>query len=190
MIDLDERLNKILDRITSDDFLSGRKLSGEIPFYAFDYDPKSELTVRGHINFVRAQLKKRKPELRVAHINLWELLVGYLKDRSLYDKAVAMQRDKGNDAVLKALKAPLDSGKVAKALIEAAPPSEHDLIVVTGVGAAYPLLRTHNLLNNLHSVMGSTPLVLFYPGKYDGQTLQLFGMLKDNPYYRAFRLVD
>ena len=101
-----------------------------------------------------------------------------------------MQRDKGNDAVLKALKAPLDSGKVAKALIEAAPPSEHDLIVVTGVGAAYPLLRTHNLLNNLHSVMGSTPLVLFYPGKYDGQTLQLFGMLKDNPYYRAFRLVD
>lgn len=190
MTDLDERLNKILDRITSDDFLSGRKLSGEIPFYAFDYDPKAELSVRVHIAFVLSQLKKRNPELRVAHINLWELLVGYLKDRGIFDKAVAMQHDKGDDAALKALKAPLDSGKIAKALIEAAPPSEHDLIIVSGVGAAYPLVRTHNLLNNLHSVMGSTPLVLFYPGRYDGQTLKLFGALKDNPYYRAFRLVD
>lgn len=190
MTDLDERLNKILDRITSDDFLSGRKLSGEIPFYAFDYDPKAELSVRDHIEFVVSQLKKRKPELRVAHVNLWALLVGYLKERKIFDKAVAMQREKGDEAALKALRAPLDSTKLAKALVETASPSKHDLIIVSGVGAAYPLLRTHNLLNNLHSVMGSKPLVLFYPGKYDGQSLQLFGLLKDNPYYRAFRLVD
>ena len=190
MTDLDERLNKILDRMTSDDFLSGRKLSGEIPFYAFDYDPKAETAVRSHITFVLSQIQKRKPELRIAHINLWALVVGHLKDRGIYDKAVAMQRDKGNDAALKALKAPLDAGKIAKKLIEAAQPSEHDLIIASGVGAAYPLLRTHNLLNNLHAVMGNTPLVLFYPGKYDGQTLRLFGLLKDNPYYRAFRLVD
>ena len=190
MIDLDERLNKILDRITSDDFLSGRKLSGEIPFYAFDYDPKAEPAVRAHIAFVISQLKRRKPELRVAHINLWELLVGYLKERNIFDKAVAMQREKGSEAALKALKAPLGSTKLAKALVETASPAEHDLIIVSGVGAAYPLLRTHNLLNNLHSKMGSTPLVLFFPGKYDGQSLQLFGLLKDNPYYRAFRLVD
>ena len=169
MTDLDERLNKILDRIASDDFLSGRKLSGEIPFYAFDYDPKAEPAVRAHVAFVLSQLKKRRPELRVARINLWELLVGYLKDRGIFDKAVAMQRSKGNDAALKALKAPLDSGKIARALVEAAPPSEHDLIVVSGVGAAYPLLRTHNLLNNLHSMMGSTPLVLFYRGSMTGK---------------------
>ncbi len=190
MTDLDERLNKILDRITSDDFLSGRKLSGEIPFYTFDYDPKAELEVREHIAFVLSQLSKRKPGIRVAHVDLWALLVDYLKDRGLFEKAIAMQSAKGDEATLKALRAPLDSGKIAKALIETAPPSEHDLILVSGVGAAYPLLRTHNLLNNLHSMMGSTPLVLFYPGKYDGQSLQLFGLLKDNPYYRAFRLVD
>lgn len=190
MTNLDERLNKILERVTSDDFLSGRKLSGEIPFYAFDYDPKAETVVRSHIAFVLSQVKKRKPDLRVAHINLWGLLVEYLKDRGIFDKAVAMQKDKGDEAAFRALKAPLDAGKIAEALVAKAPPSEHDLILVSGVGAAYPLLRTHNLLNNLHSVMGSTPLVLFYPGRYDGQTLQLFGMLKDNPYYRAFRLVD
>ena len=190
MTDLDERLNKILDRITSEDFLSGRKLSGEIPFYAFDYDPKSEPAVRDHIEFVMSQLKKRKPDLRVIHVNLWSLIISYLKERGLYEKAVGMQKEKGNEAALKALRAPLDSGKIAAALVETAQPSDYDLIILSGVGASYPLLRTHNLLNNLHPMMGSTPLVVFFPGKYDGQTLKLFGHMKDNPYYRAFRLVD
>ena len=98
--------------------------------------------------------------------------------------------EKGDDALLSALAAPLHASKLAKAFVEAARPEEQDLILVTGIGSAYPLLRTHNLLNNLHSLMGRTPLVLFYPGIYDGQSLRLFGSLKDNPYYRAFRLVD
>lgn len=190
MTDLDDRLNKILDRLTSDDFLAGRTLSSEIPFYAFDYDPKQEPTVREHIQFVLSQIAKKRPELRVQHVNLWKLIVDYLKDRKLYERAVEMQRTKGDDAAFKALKAPLDAAKLAKALVTTAPPAERDLILVSGVGAAYPLVRTHNLLNNLHSLMGGTPLVLFYPGKYDGQSLRLFGLLKDNPYYRAFRLVD
>jgi hypothetical protein len=37
--------------------------------------------------------------------------------------------------------------------------------------------------------MGQTPLVMFYPGRYDGQSLRLFGKLKNNHYYRAFKLV-
>jgi hypothetical protein len=64
------------------------------------------------------------------------------------------------------------------------------MLILTGVGTAYPLIRTHNLLNNLQPHMGETPLLLFYPGRYDGQTLQLFGVLGEKPYYRAFRLVD
>jgi hypothetical protein len=37
--------------------------------------------------------------------------------------------------------------------------------------------------------MGETPLVLFYPGIYDGQSLSLFGQIKQDNYYRAFKLV-
>ena len=62
-------------------------------------------------------------------------------------------------------------------------------MLMSGVGSAYPLLRTHNLLNNLHPIMGETPLVLFYPGIYDGQSLSLFGQIKQDNYYRAFKLV-
>ena len=187
--DFNERLDKILDRLTSDAFLQGKGLGNEIPFYAFDYPPERELEVRAHIAFLLAQIPKRRPGLRFVHINLFELIVRHLKNRGFYEKALVMQQQKGDEATLKALAAPLDAGKLAAVFADEAKPADHDLVLVSGVGSAYPLLRTHNLLNNLHHHLGSTPLILFYPGVYDGQSLRLFGTLQDKPYYRAFRLI-
>ena len=79
---------------------------------------------------------------------------------------------------------------MAQVLADQVRPEDQNLVLVSGIGSAYPLLRTHNLLNNLHHRMGHTPLAMFYPGVYDGQSLRLFGILQDRPYYRAFRLVD
>ena len=188
--DFAQRLNKILDRVTSNDFLHGKGLGNEIPFYAFDYPPERELQVRDHLDFLVAQIPKHRPGLRFYHINLFDLIIRQLKNRGFYDKALVLQRKKGDEALLKALAAPLDATKLAQVFADEVKPEEQDLVLVSGVGSAYPLLRTHNLLNNLHHRMGSTPLVLFYPGVYDGQSLRLFGILPDKPYYRAFRLVD
>ncbi|MEO5331198.1 MAG: DUF1788 domain-containing protein [Magnetococcus sp. YQC-5] len=190
MSDLTDRLNQILDRVTSDEFLSGRGLGNEIPFYAFDYPPDQEWVVREHVRFLEQQIPRKRPDISVLSIHLFELLVHYLKERRLFDKALEMQKKKGDDATLKALRSPLDAEKMAKALhvhMQAASPS---MVFLTGIGAAFPLVRTHHLLNSLHPMMGSVPLVLFYPGQYDGQSLRLFGILTDRPYYRAFRLVD
>lgn len=188
--ELKTRLNKILDRITSAEFLSGSGLGSEIPFYAFDYPADQEPLIREHIDFLLEQLPKQRPALRVSHINLLKLVTDHLKDRKLYDKALQLQQQKGDKAAFKALKAPLNAEKVAQIFAQAAQPQQQDLVLVSGVGSVFPLVRSHNLLNNLHALMHQTPLVLFYPGNYDGQSLRLFGILKDKPYYRAFRLVD
>ena len=65
------------------------------------------------------------------------------------------------------------------------------MVFLTGVGKIYPILRSHKILNNLHQVVDNVPVVMFYPGKYDGQELILFGdkEAKDDNYYRAFQLV-
>jgi hypothetical protein len=63
-------------------------------------------------------------------------------------------------------------------------------VLVSGVGSVWPLLRSHSLLNNLHSRMGKTPLVMFCPGQYHGKFLRLFGKIKPSPYYRAFQLIS
>lgn len=190
MSDLDERLNKILPTLTSEHFRTNRGLGNEVPFYAFDYPPEAELRVREHIGFVVEQLRKTKPATRVAHINLFTVLIEMLEARGFYDKAVALQSSKGEAASAKALQGPLKPEKVAKYVVDQWPVAAHDVYLIEGVGSAYPLMRTHNLLNNLQPLVGLTPLVLFFPGEYDGQSLRLFGHLNDKPYYRAFRLVS
>lgn len=187
---LTERLNAILPRIVSDDFLSGSGIGNEIAFYIFDYPPEDELRVREHIQFLLHHIPKQKPGLQVKHINLFDLVVEYLQGRKLLDRSFQMQREGGDEKLLKALKPVLDAEKVADAFALAARPDEHRLVLVSGVGSVWPLLRSHNLLNNLHSRMGKTPLVMFYPGRYDGQSLRLFGKVKGDSYYRAFQLIS
>jgi hypothetical protein len=189
MTSFKDRLDKILDRLMSEELLSNAGLGNEIGFYIFDYPPEHELEVREHIQFLLRQLPKRKPHLRFTHIHLFELMISYLKKRKYLEKAFKMQAEKGDDELLKALKGPLDPKRMAAEFIAQAPPKQNDLVLVSGVGSAYPLLRSHNLLNNLHHLMEDTPLVMFYPGVYTGQGLRLFGRLTEINYYRAFQLV-
>ena len=185
----EDRLNQIVQRLTSDELLKSSGLGNEIGFYIFDYPPERELQVREHLRFILEYLKKKRPDLRIKHINLFELIVGYLKSRNLLDRAIKREREKGSQTLLKEIKAPLSPNKIAAVFIAEAKPEEHDLILVSGVGNAWPLLRSHSLLNNLHPLMGDTPLVMFYPGVFTGHGLKLFGRLKESNYYRAFRLV-
>lgn len=186
---LTERLNEILPKITSDEFLGGKGIGNEIAFYIFDYPPERELDVRKHIVFLLEHIPKKKPDLRVKHINLFDMVIDHLKDRKLLERSFQMQKEKGDEALLKALTAPLHETKIAKVFADQAQPDQHDLILASGVGSVFPLIRTHTLLNNLQPLMGQTPLVMFYPGRYDGQSLRLFGKLKNANYYRAFRLI-
>ncbi|CAK0769583.1 Cytoplasmic protein [Azospirillaceae bacterium] len=189
MTNLTDRLNKVLDRMMSDDLLGGRGLGNEIGFHIFDYDPADELAVRSHIGFLMAQIPKLRPTLRVKHLNLFSLVTSHLDERRLLDKALEQGRKKGDAFLRKALAEPLHGKKLAPIFEKASDPKNHDLVLVSGIGSVYPLLRTHSLLNNLHHVMEHTPLILFFPGRYDGQSLRLFGLLHDDNYYRAFRLV-
>ena len=199
---LTDRLNKILPRIITDEFLSGSGIGNEISFYIFDYPPEEELRVREHVRFLVDHIPKQKPGLPFVHINLFDLVLDHLKSRNLLDKALKIQREKSDDALKVALAGPLHPEKLASIFCEAARPDQNNLVLVSGIGSVYPLLRTSGLLSNLQKVMGSIPLVLFYPGKYDQLTLRLFGKLslsthtdgvakskKPENYYRAFRLV-
>ena len=147
------------------------------------------MVVREYIQFILDTMAKKNPDLKIVHINLFRLLIDYLKERDLYDRALDIQKTKGDDALRKALKGPLHEEKIAKVFVDMAQPEKHDVVIMTGIGNVWPLFRSHTLLNNLHPFMKKTPLVVFYPGVYDGQGLRLFGRLSDNNYYRAFRLV-
>ena len=186
-----EGLNRILPRITSSDFLANKGLGNEIGFWVFDYPPEQEMAMRGFIaDILLPGLAKRQPVLRPAVVNLFELIVNLLEDRKLYDRVLAIQTDKGNDAALAALRPVLKEDKLAQRIASQIEFDQIDMLLLTGVGAAYPMLRSHTLLTALQPAMKDTPVVMFYPGRYDGFSLRLFDTLADDHYYRAFRLAE
>jgi uridine kinase len=71
--------------------------------------------------------------------------------------------------------------------------SNFDIMFITGVGEVFPYIRSHNILNNLQKVARENPTVMFYPGDYKhslekGTSLELFELLRDDKYYRAFNI--
>lgn len=189
-LSFDERLNQILPRVTSRDFLDSKGLGNEIGFWVFDYPADRELDMRSFLSgTVLPALARQVPLLRADTIDLLQLVTDLLEERKLLDKAMDMQLSKGDDSTLLALRSVLKEDKIAQKIAAQHDIANLDLLILTGVGAVYPMLRTHTLLSALHPIMGNTPLLLFFPGRYDGHSLRLFNTLAEDHYYRAFRLV-
>jgi len=199
---LTDRLNAILPKITSPDFLSGRGIGNEIPFYVFDYPAEDELRMREHLVFLEDELPKQAPDLKFTHVNLLDFLIDYIKGRGYFEKSLEKERKFGSAKAVKSIKSIASAEKLADHFAKEVMSHQPDLVLVSGVGSAYPIIRTHELLNNLHKHMGLTPLVMFYPGVYDKITLKLFGKAslafdssstdrkRKSRYYRAFRLIE
>ena len=186
-MNLDERLNRIVSRLEDPAFLSNSGIGNEIGFYIFDYPPKEELRVREAVTLVKKHFAASMNP-RVVEVNLLDLLIKILKERKAYDKALANEMNWSGDQLKKKL-APIVKKEAVARHIAAAAGDEADIILITGVGVAFPLIRMHEVLNNLQDKLDTRPVVIFYPGKYNMQELVLFGLLDTN-YYRAFRLID
>lgn len=190
MSNFNERLNQIIPKLTSKDVLENHGSGGEIGFWIFDYPPEEEMAMRAFLHdVVMPALGKQQPAVRAADVNLFDLVIGLLEERKLLDKAIEMQRTQGDAKTLESLRRVVKEDKLAERLVAQHNIADLDVLLMWNVGAVYPMLRTHTLLSALHAHMKDTPLVMFYPGKYDGYSLRLFSKLKDDHYYRAFRLV-
>lgn len=182
---LDTRLNALSAALLDPNLLRGKGLGNEIGFYIFDYPPEREPDVSRTVPRVVQAAEAAGVRVHVA--NLYRTVLSLLDERGYLDKALALEQARGTAALHAALKPLLTPEKVAAAIARQA--GDAELVLITQVGAAYPLVRSHSILNNLHERLDQVPVVMFFPGMYDGQQLKLFGLFKDDNYYRAFRLL-
>ena len=75
---LETRLNQIMPRLVSQDFLSGKGLGNEIGFYIFDYPPEEELRVREFVESLLTQIPLKRPGTRVSHVNLFDFVLSLI----------------------------------------------------------------------------------------------------------------
>ena len=192
MTTIQQRLEQIIPRIKSDGFFEGRRLGNELNFHIFDYNPKDEMIVREYIEMMKRKLNKEYETYQVIEVNLYQAIIDILNTKGFLEKNFEFEDKKGSEFVFdktrKALRLTLANDLLVNYIKERVEP--HHIVLMTGVGQAYPIIRSHSILNNLHHVLDQNPLIMFFPGRYDGQSLSLFNLIKDDNYYRAFRLVD
>lgn len=191
MKDIYERIDEILPKIVEPNFRENKGLGNEVGFYVFDYNPEHELLVRDRVKFIKEKAKNLYG-INIIEFDLYEIIIELLNSKGYLEKNFKMEEKKGSEFVLnatkKALRLTLDNDLIVKYIEERL--DGNDIVFLTGIGKAWPIIRSHTILNNLHRIVEDQPLVMFFPGNYDGGTLMLFNYLKDDNYYRAFQLID
>jgi len=187
MEDLSEKFNHLYQVISSRRFLSMEALGGEIPFFISAYSAQQELAVRESIKMLINKLETNGT--RVLEINLYDQVCEILDGKGGIDKMFRIEKAKGKEKFLRAMQSTLNIHEVLMPRIEELiKASNANVYFLTGIGLVFPYIRSHNILNNLQNIAKNAPTVCFFPGLYNGQSLNLFGLLKDDNYYRAFNI--
>lgn len=202
MRDIIYRLNKIEEKITKEGFLNNKGLGNEVGYYIFDYDPRDELQVRNHVAYLKEKINKTKHSFKIIEFDLYNLMIQLLMEEGYFEDCLELEKSDGAYELFEATRAALgltedqeqlENNLVITSILNRMKEEEErpeKVIFLTGVGKCFPIIRSHNILNNLHQVLDNSPVIMFFPGNYSGQALQLFGTIKDDNYYRAFRLIE
>lgn len=193
MAGLDERLNMIEKKISEESFRTNTGLGNEVGYYVFDYDPRQELFVRNHIQYLKDKINNSNRGFHIIEVDLFHLMCKILKEEGYLEAFYELEEENGFFDMAESIVETLGLDETNELNLIVSRILEMDLengvLFLTGVGKCHPIIASHNILNNLHQVLDSIPVVMFYPGAYSGQDLKLFGTMEGKNYYRAFRLV-
>lgn len=185
-----DRFDHLFKVVASERFLKKQGLGNEVPFFICPYPAEEAVGM----DMMRATLAKKLENrgVRVFEINLYDLSISLLRDRGIWDDVLAAEPSIGKDELKELLQGVLDPEthlipEIRARLAE----RQFDVLFLSGVGEVFPYIRSHKVLNNLQSTAKEKPTVMFFPGKYTqsldtGASLDLFGILHDDKYYRAF----
>lgn len=191
---LENRLNLLEDKIKQPNFRQNKGLGNEVGYYVFDYPAEQELIVRERVGYLTNKYESSIHDFKIVVFDLYDIIIDLLIQEGFLEICEEFEKTKGLKEITKAVNEMLrmeednQSNEVLAHIKNNTP--EDAIVFLTGVGKCFPILRSHKILNNLHQFVDDVPVVMFFPGKYDGQSLMLFSEIKDDNYYRAFKIVD
>jgi hypothetical protein len=187
MEDITAKFDHLYKVISSPVFLNKEALGGEIPFFISAYDARQECMVKQAIKGLINKLETSG--IAVLELNLYDLVCEILEQKGGMERMFRIEKDKSKEKFLRALQSSLNIHQVLMPLISKKITSANAKVYfLTGIGLVYPYIRSHNILNNLQNTAKDAPTLMFFPGQYDGHSLKLFGLLRDDNYYRAFNI--
>ena len=199
-VNIAQRFQRVFEIATHPKFLAREGLGNEVPFFIQHYEPADQHEMYAQI----AQLEHRLRAAGIVPVMLpiFDIVLEVLRESGRLEAAIKMEPSMPKRGARRSFLGEMkkfvgtDSGKrVVEVIRRRIAETEHArLAIMYRMGETYPYLRTHDLLNNLHSVITEIPLIVFFPGQYvssdeHGFYLSLFGTFKGD-YYRAFQLEE
>ena len=179
-----EHLYKV---ISDEDFLQMKSLGGEIPFFVAAFEANQYNEVENAIRGLKNKLDNNGAP--VLELNLYDMVMDILNSELGEGEIFELEKSMDKNEFKEALRSILDINEVLmpkiKSMIDA---SNARVYFLTGIGLVFPYIRSHSVLNNLQNVAKKAPTIMFFSGDYNGLSLELFGLLKDDNYYRAFNI--
>lgn len=180
-MEIQKKLDSFFEEIQKDDFLKMRGLGNEVPYFVFDYNPEYELVVRNSVEYFAD-----KSHVNIKILNLFNMIIDLFEDIGGLEGLLQFEEEQGTEELFDAIRPTLEEEQLVEKIgVEA---EDAQVVFVTGIGSVFQLVSTHELLNQLHARVTSTPIIIFYPGEYTGQGLSLFNRFESNGYYRAFSI--
>ena len=160
---LNNRFIELEDKLISVNSLMRQGRANEIPFYIFDYNPKDEINVRKEV----VKIKSRNSE--IVEFDLYEMMLSIIEEEGYLEDVLRMEKDYDKDILLREIFQPLlsveeNDNRLIEMFKERATDDGKHIVLITGVGKAFPIIRSHTILNNLQSVFRNNPVVMMYPG--------------------------
>jgi len=189
-----ERSEHLFSVVTSERFLTKQGLGNEVPFFICPYPAQEGLSMVEDRKALVTRIEHAG--VKVLDLSLYDLAFDILRDRGILDEILDIEAETDKGEIKELLQSVLDpQAHLIPRIGAAIAQTPHDVIFLSGVGEVYPYIRSHNVLNNLQSTAKDRPTVLFFPGSYThalatGASLDLFGRLHDDKYYRAFNILN
>ena len=185
MGDVFSNLNRVSARLSEEAFLTNKGLSNEVGIHVFCYDPKDELTVRAYFDGLK---EKEDVPYRLIERDLYKIFLEICEEKRILKSIPNMEEKKGKEY----LKDQILRFANNKAFVEKIKPEaqrDGDVLLITGVGEVFPFARVHALLEAIQPEVPNIPILVMYPGSFNGRQLRLFDKLEPNGYYRAFNAI-
>jgi hypothetical protein len=189
-----DRFQHLFALISSQRFLKMQGLGNEVPFFICPFPAREAGAMQRMVRQLVNKLDQNG--VRVLEVNLYDLSIDLLQGRGIWQRVLEIEETVSKAEFKELLQGVLDPQEhLAPAIAEKMRAQEVDVLFITGVGEVFPLIRSHNVLNNLQSTLKDRPTVMFFPGEYSqsletGASLDLFGLLHDDKYYRAFNIYE
>lgn len=188
------RFDHLLAVLESERFLKKQGLNNEIPFFIFPYKPQEHNEIE---SMGKALIKRLKTDgVDVLKVNLYDLAIELLQERGIWEPLLENESSFSRQELMEDLQGVLSPERhIIPAIAKKMDAAHFDILFLTGVGEVFPYIRSHTILNNLQSTAKERPTLLWFPGKYTftsegGSSLDLFGILHDDKYYRAFNILE